>query len=72
MFIVSIYHPHLKLVARAKLLSPKRVLRAEELNKSISKSEKAHPYRKKYRTDRILPQVSNANLVVGQQGICSW
>jgi len=33
---------------------------------------KVHPHRKQYRTDRILPQVSNANLVAGQRGICSW
>ena len=71
MFIVSIYHPHLKLVAHTELLFPKSVPRAEELNNSISKSLKASPHRKQYRTDRILPQVSSANLVAGQRGICS-
>jgi len=41
------------------------VPRAEELNNSISKPVKARPYHKQYQTDRILPQVSNANLVSG-------
>jgi len=70
-FIVSIYHPHLKLVAHTELLFPKSVLRAEELNNSISKSVNACPHHKQYRTDRVLPQVSKANLVVSQRRICS-
>jgi len=40
MFIVSIYHPHLKLVAHTELLFPKSLLRAEELNNPIGKSVK--------------------------------
>jgi len=56
---------YLKLVAHAKLLFSKSVLRAEELNNPINKSVKTQQYRKKHQTDRILPQVSNANLVVG-------
>jgi len=47
------------------------VPRAEELNNSISKPVKARLHRKQYRTDRILPQVSRADLVVGQQEFCS-
>jgi len=56
---------HLKLVAHAKLLFSKSVLRAEKLNNPISKPVKARLHRKQYRTDRILSQVSKANLVVG-------
>ena len=63
---------HLKLVARAELPFPKSELRVEELNNLISKSVNAYPHHKQYRTDRILIQVSNANLVVSQRGICSW
>lgn len=71
MFIVSIYHPHLKLVAHTKLLFSKSVPRTEELNNSISKSVSTYPRHKQYRTDRIFPQVSNPILVVGQRRICS-
>ena len=63
--------PHLKSVARTELLFPKSVLRAEELNNSISKSVNAHPQHKQYRTDRVLPQESNTILVVSQRRICS-
>ena len=71
LLVLYIAPPHLKLVAHAELLFSKSVLRAEELNNPISKSVNACPHHKRYRTDRILPQASNANLVVSQQGICS-
>jgi hypothetical protein len=58
---------HLKILAHTKLLFPKSTPIAKELNNSIGKSVKACLHHKQERTDRVLPQVSRANLVVGQQ-----